>query len=467
MEGGSTPEPGLATDPRAAEQQLLASLDSAHREALKLSVAAARPVADAVLADLRDVTGRMTGFTDADQPRTVDEQYRVKELPSLARKFVDAHALEGTSPEDFLAEVNDRVRFSVLTPEHRYGEVVTTVLDSLTARGYTVDDVKNFWRPGNRHNGVNVTLRSPDGFTLEVQFPTEASRAVGKQTHQLYEIIRLETATPEARVDAYLEILRLNRVNGIADRMPAGMDRLPEAIDTSFEKWTRRKPAVWADYQRRLAEQGVTFAEIVAERGLTPADFPRGERLGLPDGDVRVSRGVPAQGTGADRQPDSGVGGVADPAAGGAVERPAGEMELRAGDRGADDLRGRGDGEDGAGRPGDGGAGGPGRAGPGAADRGGAAPDLRGGREPGDHVGIPRPRADSDLHGPADPSGPADALSGASMRPRDESRAWEWADRAYDRFRADDLDVPDIARQLRGPSVQTGRWGTARRRSPT
>jgi Ser/Thr protein kinase RdoA (MazF antagonist) len=388
-------------DPRVAEQRLLDSLDPAHRQALAASVAAARPVADAVLADLHDVTQRMEGFTDADRPRTVDEEYRVKELPSLARKFVDAHALDGTSPADFLAEVNDRVRFSVLTPQHRYGEVVTMVLGSLTARGYTVDDVKNFWRPGNRHNGVNVTLRSPGGFTLEVQFPTDASRTVGKQTHRLYEIIRLETATPEARVEAYLEILRLNRVNGIADRMPAGLDRLPGAIDTSFEKWASRKAAVWAEYQRRLAEQGVTFAEVVAARGLTPADFPRGERLGLSDGDVRLSRGVQAEGARADRQPDSGVGGVGDPAARGAVERPEGEVELRAGDRGPDDLRGRGDGEDGSGRPGDGGDGGPGRPGAGAADRGGAAPDLHGGREPGNTVAGGQP--DGPLPELADP----------------------------------------------------------------
>ncbi|WP_431886332.1 hypothetical protein [Micromonospora wenchangensis] len=41
-----------------------------------------------------------------------------------------------------------------------------------------------------------------------------------------------------------------------------------------------------------------------------------------------------------------------------------------------------------------------------------------------------------------------DAQSGASIRPRDELRAMEWADRAYDRFRADPGDVADIAANL-------------------
>ncbi|MBM7078933.1 WXG100-like domain-containing protein [Micromonospora humida] len=40
------------------------------------------------------------------------------------------------------------------------------------------------------------------------------------------------------------------------------------------------------------------------------------------------------------------------------------------------------------------------------------------------------------------------AQTGASIRPRDELRAMEWADRAYDRFRADPGDVADIAANL-------------------
>ncbi|WP_228544316.1 glycosyltransferase [Micromonospora sp. S-DT3-3-22] len=44
--------------------------------------------------------------------------------------------------------------------------------------------------------------------------------------------------------------------------------------------------------------------------------------------------------------------------------------------------------------------------------------------------------------------GDRDAQTGASIRPRDELRAMEWADRAYDRFRADPGDVADIAANL-------------------
>jgi hypothetical protein len=49
----------------------------------------------------------------------------------------------------------------------------------------------------------------------------------------------------------------------------------------------------------------------------------------------------------------------------------------------------------------------------------------------------------------AEPADPApDASTGAAIRPRDEVRAFDWADRAYDRFRADDTDVAEIAANL-------------------
>ncbi|SCE91851.1 hypothetical protein GA0070216_103124 [Micromonospora matsumotoense] len=52
-----------------------------------------------------------------------------------------------------------------------------------------------------------------------------------------------------------------------------------------------------------------------------------------------------------------------------------------------------------------------------------------------------------------------DAQTGVSIRPRDEVRAWDWAERAYDRFRADDHDLPDIARHLAGTPRSSGAVG--------
>lgn|GEM_PF-1975460 len=59
----------------------------------------------------------------------------------------------------------------------------------------------------------------------------------------------------------------------------------------------------------------------------------------------------------------------------------------------------------------------------------------------------------------ADPADNQDASTGASVRPRDDVEAWHWADQAYDRFRADDNDVRDIAANLADTERPSGRVG--------
>ncbi|MBT8226697.1 MAG: hypothetical protein HKP61_07455, partial [Dactylosporangium sp.] len=64
------------------------------------------------------------------------------------------------------------------------------------------------------------------------------------------------------------------------------------------------------------------------------------------------------------------------------------------------------------------------------------------------------PPASETLTSETPPAG--DAVTGASIRPRDDIRAWEWADRAYERFRADDMDIADIARNLAAAERPSG-----------
>ncbi|MER7440713.1 hypothetical protein [Micromonospora avicenniae] len=82
----------------------------------------------------------------------------------------------------------------------------------------------------------------------------------------------------------------------------------------------------------------------------------------------------------------------------------------------------------------------------GAGDRNGA-PAVRDehGSPPNRHQDPPAPVRADEQH--TDPTA-AEAQTGASIRPRDELRAQEWAAKAYDRFRADPGDVPEIATHL-------------------
>lgn len=379
MQDGDAAQAG-ELDPRAAEQQILEELRSDHRAALEGAVAEARIVADAVLQDLSGAVETIPAGPDDERPTLVDTEYRTKELSSLARKFAEQHEAVGIEPDLFLAQANDLVRFSVQTPEVGYSATLQAVLDGLSAQGYRLEDVKNFWRDGNRYNGVNVTMRTPGGHLMEVQFPTEASRLLGKRTHKLYEVVRLETATPTARVEAFLDILRLNKETAVAERMPDDLGGLPDAKDTSFEKWTRQAPHVWHAYHQSLAAEDRTFADIVDARGLTIDDFPRGERLGLGDdvGRVRLSR-VVADGRGpalgADRHA-SVDGSVASSD----LERAEAGLDVQPEDRGSLDLRRPVRGPADAGDPRGSGADRPGVARDRAAGRGGTVPDVPGRR---------------------------------------------------------------------------------------
>ncbi|MEV6376161.1 hypothetical protein [Micromonospora musae] len=82
----------------------------------------------------------------------------------------------------------------------------------------------------------------------------------------------------------------------------------------------------------------------------------------------------------------------------------------------------------------------------GTGDRNGA-PTARDehGSQPSRHDDPSAPVRADEQH--ADPTA-GEAQSGASIRPRDELRAQEWANKAYDRFRADPEDVPEIAAHL-------------------
>ncbi|MBX6723432.1 MAG: hypothetical protein IRY92_09390, partial [Dactylosporangium sp.] len=52
-----------------------------------------------------------------------------------------------------------------------------------------------------------------------------------------------------------------------------------------------------------------------------------------------------------------------------------------------------------------------------------------------------------------------DMHMGGSIRPVDEARAWDWAEEAYERFRASDADVPEIANNLRNVERPSGKVG--------
>ncbi|GAB2580531.1 hypothetical protein Aab01nite_57110 [Paractinoplanes abujensis] len=280
----TTPPTGTTDD---ADRQAIQALTVDQRQVLDISLAEAEAKAVEASADLRRAILQGQGFSTDDRPRLVDEHHRVKQRASLARKVLGRIRSEGRTIHDALNLINDRVRFSVQVSSNRYGESVSSVLRGLQSKGYDVTDMENYWSDRGRHNGLNVTLTAPDGFVLEVQFPTQSSLDVGHDTHVHYEDVRRAELAPEVRVEAFLQILKINKEEGIYSELPRGLDLLnefgngPRQVDTSLAGWLGRKRLVLEAYRRYLVSNGTSFEDVLRRHGLTPEDVPGAAELGL------------------------------------------------------------------------------------------------------------------------------------------------------------------------------------------
>ncbi|WP_144121455.1 toxin glutamine deamidase domain-containing protein [Catellatospora sichuanensis] len=218
----------------------------------------------------------------------------VKSQSSLERKFWTEGRRHGV--DRFAGEVNDAARFSLQLPGGpEYMGSLRQTIAALEDAGYELTDLKNFFRPGNRYQGLNATFKAPDGGLMEIQFPTAESFRAWQLTHDAYAVFRQKNELEPRRVHALLSMLAVNRELGLNESVPPGVDEfvqerfpepdpsdeeaetVPPVIDTSLTTWISNKPEIWQAYRAWLDQQGVShdgFASILAEFGLDSQDTP-------------------------------------------------------------------------------------------------------------------------------------------------------------------------------------------------
>ncbi|MBM7080501.1 toxin glutamine deamidase domain-containing protein [Micromonospora humida] len=273
--GNVVPVPsGRDADPAGVMAQL-----SAHERNVLHSIhERATVAADAVESALDRLAARVAGALGADDAVALsDREFRVKGEASLARKFLDEASAVGISVEDFGTEVNDVLRFClVLSQAECYEPAVRRTLAELNGAGFAVDgnSCKNFWRAGNRFYGFNCTVRSPEGQLFELQVHSRSSRAAWLETHHAYEVLRRTTQSPLRRVEAFLEMLSINRRHGMPAEVPARLAESFPAKDASFARWLHLNRSVWRSFLEALRVEGSGFTDVAARFGLTAQDFP-------------------------------------------------------------------------------------------------------------------------------------------------------------------------------------------------
>jgi hypothetical protein len=140
--------------------------------------------------------------------------HMVKGEERLKEKIADYLRAPGVTVRGALDKVPDAVRYTLTYNDAgRYADGVLTDVDRLKAEGFELLKLKNLWH-AEQYKGINSQWRTPDtGLRLEMQFHTPESREAKELTHQAYERIRSNTASPaeereledfQRRVNAHL-----------------------------------------------------------------------------------------------------------------------------------------------------------------------------------------------------------------------------------------------------------------------
>lgn len=127
-----------------------------------------------------------------------DFAFRLKTLPSTARKIGKYMVEGGLEFNAAVARVKDSLRYTVILPEDKYVEGIKQTLDSMKAKGFTIPSFRNTWGTPI-YQGVNTNLKTADGQMLELQFHTHDSLSTKLLNHKEYEVEREVTATQEQK----------------------------------------------------------------------------------------------------------------------------------------------------------------------------------------------------------------------------------------------------------------------------
>lgn len=138
-------------------------------------------------------------------------EHRLKSGKSLARKIRDDAVADNIPLTDAAADVSDALRYTMVTDEKNYGQMVRDVITSLRKQGVKILKFRNAWG-GKFYQGINVKLLTPDGMKAELQLHTPQSFDIKERSHSFYEIRRNAASTAEEIKKAVADSIAINRI---------------------------------------------------------------------------------------------------------------------------------------------------------------------------------------------------------------------------------------------------------------
>lgn len=113
---------------------------------------------------------------------------RIKGKESYLRKIESRY-----SPDGNTYEVKDILRYTYTAAPENLVKCMQKSIEAYRNMGYNTIEVKNYWTDKlNPYNGINTTLRAPNGQAFEIQYHTsESFRVKNEEMHRFYEMQRL------------------------------------------------------------------------------------------------------------------------------------------------------------------------------------------------------------------------------------------------------------------------------------
>ena len=161
--------------------------------------------AESVLDRYHETVGaepRITGDLQALGLNLWNLQFRVKSASGTVDKVLNRGKRFDT--------LYDVIRYTNVSGVGDYYEDFNRTIRTLTAKGYQVVEVTDFWkltkesRAKGGYKGINVKMDSPDGAHFELQFHTPESLQAKESDHVLYERLR----RPDVTVTEHEEVCR-------------------------------------------------------------------------------------------------------------------------------------------------------------------------------------------------------------------------------------------------------------------
>ncbi len=164
----------------AVSANSITEVAKARAEKLFIKAQLAEPAVTKTLKSLQTKTRKLAGFGQ-----------RLKSQTSLTRKII-SNAKEEDVKLNTKTSINDVLRYTFESDINHFVADFKEVRNALEKKGYIFTKVKNTLKDESAvYRGVNTQVKTPDGYTFEIQFHTPQSLEIKEKNHVLYEQARI------------------------------------------------------------------------------------------------------------------------------------------------------------------------------------------------------------------------------------------------------------------------------------